>query len=139
MKKISILISVLLFFSLSVFAEEGMWLLTQLDLLELEKKGIKISIDDIYHPDKPSLTDVIVWLGGCTASFVSPDGLILTNHHCAYGALQRASSEEKDYIKDGFLATNRSEELQAIGQTASVLQYLKDVTNDVVKAAKGID
>jgi len=125
-------------FTLSAMAEEGMWLLTQLKQLELEKKGLKIKIEDIYHPDKASLTDAIVWLGGCTASFISPDGLVLTNHHCAYGALQRASSEEKDYIKDGFLAKDRSEELQAIGSTASMLQYLKDVTKDVLKAAKGV-
>lgn len=131
-----IVFSVLFYFS--AMAEEGMWLLTQLKQLELEKKGLKIAIEDIYHPDKPSLTDAVVWLGGCTASFVSPDGLVLTNHHCAYGALQRASSKEKDYIKDGFLAMNRSEELQAIGSTASVLQYLKDVTEEVLKAGKGV-
>jgi len=139
MKKLSLVLCLILAFSFSSLAEEGMWLLTQLNLLELEKKGLKISVEDIYHPDKPSLTDAIVWLGGCTSSFVSPEGLILTNHHCAYGALQRASSEANDYIKNGFLARNNLEELQAIGQTASVLQYLKDVTKDVLKAAKDDD
>ncbi len=132
-----------LFFSLvfifPAMAEEGMWLLTQLKQLELEKKGLEISVEDIYHPEKASLTDAIVWLGGCTASFVSPEGLVLTNHHCAHGALQRASSEGKDYIKNGFLAKKRSEELQAIGIRASVLDKIKDVTQEILDAAKGIE
>ena len=135
MKKIMIL----LLFSVSVFAEEGMWLLTQLDQLDLKEKGLKIEVEDIYHPQKTSLTDAIVWLGGCSASFVSPDGLLLTNHHCAYGALQRASSEEKDYIKNGFTAKDRSEEIEAKGTNAYVLQEMKDVTDKVLKAAKGIE
>jgi hypothetical protein len=132
-----------LFFSLIVslpaIAEEGMWLLTQLKQLELEKKGLEISVEDIYHPDKVSLTDAMVWLGGCSASFVSPEGLVLTNHHCAEGALQRASSEGKDYIRDGFLAMKRSEELQAIGTRANVLEKIKDVTEEILEAAKGIE
>lgn len=127
-----------LVFSFPAIAEEGMWLLTQLKQLELEKKGLEISVEDIYHPEKISLTDAIVWLGGCTASFVSPEGLLLTNHHCAYGALQRASSEENDYIKNGFLAKDRSEELQAIGTRASVLETLKDVTQEILDVAEGI-
>ncbi|MGB6339266.1 MAG: S46 family peptidase, partial [Candidatus Aminicenantaceae bacterium] len=131
-----------LFFSLVLIfpamAEEGMWLLTQLKQLELEKKGLEISVEDIYHPEKTSLTDAIVWLGGCTASFVSPEGLLLTNHHCAEGALQRASSEGNDYIKNGFLAKDRSEELQAIGTRASVLEKITDVTKEILAASEGI-
>jgi hypothetical protein len=128
-----------LILSFPALAEEGMWLLTQLKQLELEKKGLEISVEDIYHPEKTSLTDAIVWLGGCSASFVSPEGLVLTNHHCAEGALQRASSEGKDYIKNGFLAKDRSEELQAIGSRASVLEKIKDVTQVILDAAKGIE
>jgi hypothetical protein len=128
-----------LVFSYSAVAEEGMWLLTQLKQLELAKKGLEISVEDIYDPDKASLTDAIVWLGGCTASFVSPEGLVLTNHHCGYGALQRASSEENDYIKNGFLAKDRSQELEAIGTRASVLDSIKDVTEEILDVAKGIE
>jgi len=120
-------------------AEEGMWLLTQLDQLDLHEKGLEISLKEIYHPKQTSITDAIVWLGGCSASFVSPEGLILTNHHCAFGALQRASSEEHDYIKNGFLAKDRSEEIEAKGATASVLLEMKDVTKKVLKAAEGSD
>jgi hypothetical protein len=137
MKKLAVVMCLLL--SSIVFAEEGMWLLTQLDQLDLHEKGLELKLEEIYHPKKPSLTDAIVWLGGCSASFVSPDGLILTNHHCAFGALQRASSEENDYIKNGFLAKDRSEEIEAKGVTASILLETKDVTKKVLKAAKGID
>ena len=85
MRKAGFILLVIFLFSFSVLAEEGMWLLTQLNLLELEKKGLKLTVEDIYHPDKPSLTDAIVWLGGCTASFVSPNGLILTNQKRIFG------------------------------------------------------
>ena len=137
MKKL-VLVLLSLAFS-STFAEEGMWLLTQLDQLDLHKKGLELKLEEMYHPKKPSITDAIVWLGGCSASFVSPEGLILTNHHCGFGALQRASSEEHDYIKNGFLAKDRTEEIEAKGMAASVLIEIKDVTKKVLKAAKGID
>ncbi len=120
-------------------AEEGMWLLDQLDQLKLKEQGLEIDVDDIYHPKKTSLQDAIVWLGGCSASFVSPEGLIVTNHHCAYGALQKASTEEKDYITDGFLANTKEEEIQALGSSASILLEMKDVTKSVLKAVKGIE
>jgi hypothetical protein len=123
-----------------VMADEGMWMLTQLDQLDLDKKGLKIKIAEIYHPDNPSLTNAIVWLGGCSASFVSPNGLILTNHHCAYAGLQRASSERgQDYLDAGFLAQKKSDELPAPGMTAWVLKEMKDVTEIVLKAGKGVD
>ena len=137
MKKAFVIFMLLL--TVTAYADEGMWLLTQLDQLKLQEKGLEIPIEAIYSPDKVSLTDAIVWLGGCSSSFVSPEGLILTNHHCAYGALQRASKEGSDYIKNGFLAKTRAEEIQAIGSTASVLQKMKDVTKQVLKPAKGIE
>ena len=138
MKKILIVI-LSLFLCTSLVAEEGMWLLTQLNQLGLTEKGLEISVDEIYHPKKASLTDAIVWLGFCSASFVSPEGLIVTNHHCGYGALQRASSEGCDYIKSGFLARTRDEEIEAKGVTASILTGMKDVTKQVLKAVKGVD
>lgn len=122
-----------LFFTAILSAEEGLWLLTQLKQLDLKDAGIKIPAESIYHPRKTSISDAIVWLGGCSASFVSLDGLILTNHHCAYGALQRASTAKKDFIKDGFLAKSRSEEIQAIGMNAYVLEEVRDVTSKILK------
>ena len=138
MKK-AIIIFLSLFLVTALTAEEGMWLLTQLDQLGLTEKGLQIEPDEIYHPKKASLTDAIVWLGFCTSSFVSPEGLIVTNHHCGYGALQRASSEGCDYIKSGFMAKTRADEIQARGVTASVLLEMKDVTKKVLKAVKGIE
>jgi hypothetical protein len=136
MKKALIIIGLLI--SASAFAEEGMWLISQLKQLDLQSKGLQISVDDIYNPDKSSITDAIVWLGGCSSSFVSPDGLLLTNHHCGFGALQRASSQGRDYITDGFLANNQSEEIEAKGVYAYTLQETKDVTDEVLKAVKGV-
>ncbi len=138
MKQFRNILIFIMILSFMVMAEEGMWLMNQLKQLDLNKKGLKIKVEDIYNPGQTTLTDAIVWLGGCSASFVSPDGLVLTNHHCAYGALQRASSKENDYITNGFLAKNRSEELEAIGSTASVLQEMRDVTEEVLKVGAGI-
>ncbi|MCA9734670.1 MAG: S46 family peptidase [Deferribacteres bacterium] len=141
MKKLVWVLSLILFFGFTAFPpDEGMWLLTQLKQLDLNKKGLELKVEDVYHPTKKSLTDAIVWLGGCSASFVSPDGLILTNHHCARGGLQRASAarEGVDYITDGFLAKTREDELQSIDATASVLEEVKDVTADVLDAVKDV-
>jgi len=114
-----------------------MWLLNQLDKLNLNEKGLQISVDDIYNPTKPSLTSAIVLLGGGTASFVSPQGLILTNHHVAYTALQRSSNSNSDILTNGFLAKNRSEEIQAPGYQALMLIEMKDVTDEVLSAGNG--
>jgi len=141
MKK-KIIASILVSFVLMIMirAEEGMWLLSQIKDLKLEQKGFQISADEIYSSDKIAIADAIVWLGGCSASFVSDDGLLLTNHHCAYGALQRNSAKDSiDYIKNGFLAHERSQELPAIGQNAYVLESVKDVTAEVVASAKDIE
>ncbi len=119
-------------------AQEGMWLLTQIDDLNLEEKGLEIATNEIYNPEKPALYNAIVQLGGGTASFVSEDGLIITNHHVAYGALQRVSSAETDYLTNGFLARERANEMQAPGYQARLLMEMKDVTEEVNKAAKGV-
>ncbi len=121
------------------FAEEGMWQLSQIKDLDPMKLGLEISAEEIYNPEKPSISNAILWLGGCSSSFVSADGLILTNHHCAYGALQRNSAKDgKDYITDGFLAKDRSEELPAIGEEAYVLMSMKDVTEEISESVRGI-
>ncbi|MEA2077906.1 MAG: S46 family peptidase [Candidatus Marinimicrobia bacterium] len=133
-KRISVII--LISFSL-ISANEGMWLMSQINDLGLEENGFTISADEIYNPDQASLHNAIVWLGGCSASFVSSQGLVLTNHHCAYGSLQRASARDGiDYIKEGFLAEDQSRELPAPGQYAYVLTSIEDVTKNVFKAAR---
>ncbi len=137
MRKQTTLVLLLLMFGFAA-ADEGMWLLTQLNQLDLEKKGLQIPVSDIYNPDGTGLTDAVVWLGGCTSSFVSPNGLLVTNHHCAYGALQRASTMGTvNYIDDGFHAASYEEELPAPGQSAFVLLGLTDVTDEVLQNVKG--
>lgn len=138
MKKIFSTILFLVLFVFTVNAQEGMWLLNQIDKLDLNNKGLQIDVSDVYNPGKPSLHNAIIQLGGGTGSFVSSEGLILTNHHVAYTALQRASSKDNDYITNGFLAKNRSGEIPAQGYQARMLIDMKDVTSQILDAVKGI-
>ena len=138
MKKIFIISVFCTMTALSAFAQEGMWLLSQLGQLDLAKKGLQIPVEKIYSPDKPCLANAILQLGGGSASFVSPEGLVVTNHHVAYTALQRASSVSSDYLVNGFLAKERSAEISAPGYQALIMLKMKDVTAEVLAAAEGI-
>jgi hypothetical protein len=138
MKKIIICLWVISLFALSSIAQEGLWLLSQIEQLDLESKGLEIKTSDIYDPVNPGLSRAVVQLGGGTASFVSPDGLLITNHHVAFGALQRTSSVNSNYIAEGFLAENRSDEIPAPGYRALLMQEMKDVTDKILSAVKGI-
>jgi len=139
MKKFVFTILISCLFLISSFAQEGMWMLNQIKDLDLKSKGLEIEVNEIYSPDQPALYNAIIQLGGGTASFVSSNGLILTNHHVAYGALQRASSTENDYIADGFVARKYADEIQAPGYQARLLEEMKDVTEEILAAGKGID
>jgi len=120
-----------------VLADEGMWLMSQIEDLDLNSKGFEIESKAIYDEENPSLHNAIVWLGGCSAAFVSSQGLVLTNHHCAYGSLQRASAKDGiDYVRSGYLADDQTKELPAPGQYAYVLNSIEDVSKDVFKAAR---
>jgi hypothetical protein len=134
------LISLLIIGSISGFAiaDEGMWTMDQIDKLDLEKKGLKIPLEEVYNSDGNSLFDAIVRLGGGTSEFVSPNGLILTNHHVAYGAVQRASTQGTDYLTNGFLANSFEEEIQAPGTSAMKVEEIRDVTDEVLAAGKKI-
>lgn len=138
MKKVLTTFIFVLFFAISSFAQEGMWLLNQIDNLDLGNKGLKISTSEIYTKDSPALYQAIVQLGGGTASFVSPEGLLVTNHHVAYTALQRASTKDHDYITDGYLARTRQDEIKAAGYQARLLIEMRDVTNEIYSAVSGI-
>lgn len=138
MKKALTTFIFVLFFAISSFAQEGMWLLNQIDNLDLGNKGLKISTSEIYTKDSPALYQAIVQLGGGTASFVSPEGLLVTNHHVAYTALQRASTKDHDYITDGYLARTRQDEIKAAGYQARLLIEMRDVTNEIYSAVSGI-
>ncbi|MBN3035380.1 MAG: S46 family peptidase [Bacteroidales bacterium] len=136
-RRLSILMLASLFL-ITLKAQEGMWLLNQIGQLNLKQKGLQIAPEALYSPGKTGLYRAILQLGGGSASFVSPEGLIITNHHVAFTALQRASSTENDYLTNGFLARERSEEIQAPGYRARMLLEMKDVTEEVLAAAEGI-
>ena len=117
-------------------ADEGMWLpaLISQRIADMQAKGFKLSAEDIYSVNQASLKDAVVLFGsGCTGELVSDEGLLFTNHHCGYSYIQRHSSVEHDYLKDGFWAMDRSEELPNPGLTVSFLEYMEDVTGEVLK------
>ena len=127
-------------FSLSASADEGMWvlpLLQQQNLPEMRAFGLKLQDYEIYSPENASLKDaVVIFGGGCTGEVVSPDGLVLTNHHCGYGAIQSHSTLEHDYLTEGFWATSRSEELPNPGLSVTFIDRIEDVTDYVKEALK---
>ena len=124
--------------ALPSFADEGMWLLPllkQQKYTEMRQMGLQMEADDIYNPAGVSLKDAVVRFGGgCTGEVVSADGLVLTNHHCGYGYIQRHSSVEHDYLTDGFWAMSREEELPNPGLTVTFIEKIEDVTDYVMKA-----
>lgn len=132
------LLSLLVLLNLSTKADEGMWLPSLVGKLNIEKMnslGLKMTAEQIYSINHSSLKDAVVALdrGSCTAEVVSADGLLLTNHHCGFGEIQQHSSVEHDYLKDGFWAMTREEELPNPGKTVTFLIRMEDVTDQVLK------
>ena len=141
MKKINLL--VIAMFILSLFpmkADEGMWLLPLLEKMngkKMQEMGFTLTPEDIYSINKSSLKDAIVQFGGgCTGEIVSKNGLLFTNHHCGYGSIQKLSSVEHNYLKDGFWAMSLEEELPAEGLTVTFLESFTDVTKQMEKAVR---
>ncbi|WKZ67718.1 MAG: S46 family peptidase [Flavobacteriales bacterium] len=121
-------------------AHEGMWLPTLLKGIEgdLQAAGLKLSAEDIYSINRGSLKDAIVLFGGgCTAEVVSGQGLILTNHHCGFGAITDHSTVENDRLKNGFWAAGKSEELKNPGLTATFIVRMEDVTERIAPQLSG--
>ncbi|MFZ1560317.1 MAG: S46 family peptidase, partial [Saprospiraceae bacterium] len=139
--KSKFILSLFLVFILSTsYAGEGMWLPQLLKLLnekEMKTMGMKISAEDIYSVNKGSLKDAIVHFGGfCTSEIISSNGLLLTNHHCGFNAIQSHSTVQNNLIKNGFWAKNNSEELPNAGLTATFIDYIDDVTLKVMTGVK---
>jgi len=134
MKKLfaSLFGALLILSSLNLKADEGMWLpmfLKKLNYDKMESLGCKLSPEQIYSINHSSLKDAIIQFGnGCTGEIISDQGLILTNHHCGYGQVQSHSSEEHDYLKNGFWAMSKAEELPNDDLTVSFLVRIEDVT-----------
>ena len=136
-----LLISLFLFLQpLLTIADGGMWipmLLEKLNEKEMRDMGMKITAKDIYDINNSSMKDAIfLFGGGCTASAISEEGLILTNHHCGYGAIQRLSTIENDVLTNGFWAMNRQEELPSPGLTVTRLVRMEDVTNQMLNGVE---
>jgi hypothetical protein len=136
MKKYLLLLFISISFFFKGFAEEGMWLpqlLQSLNEKEMKRMGMKISASDIYNIGKGSLKDAIVSFGGfCTAEVISDKGLLLTNHHCGFDAIQNHSSIQNNYIRDGFWAYNTGQELKNPGLFATFIIRIDDVTKTVL-------
>lgn len=141
MKKITIVSLLALIFAIAPMrADEGMWLLPllkKMNINTMQQMGLKLSAEEIYSINNSSIKDAIVHFGGgCTAEIISSEGLLVTNHHCGYGSIQRLSSIEHDYLADGYWAMDRSQELPAEGLTVTFLESMTDVTKDVEKVLK---
>src|SRR6187431_1669632 len=134
-----------LFFSviliLKSLADEGMWLpllLGQQVYNDMVKRGLKLSKEQLYSINKPSLKDaIVIFCGGCTGEIVSVQGLLFTNHHCGYGAITSASTLEHNYLKDGFYAKTKEEEIPS-GLSVQFLLKIEDVTQMVMDSLNGL-
>lgn len=125
---------------LAGYADEGMWMLTDLkkqNAAVMQDLGLDISIDKVYCPDSISLKDAVVHFGGgCTGEVISAEGLVLTNHHCGYQYIQQHSAVEHDYLTDGFWAMSREQELPCEGLTITFIDRILDVTDYVQEQLK---
>ena len=130
--KINFLLIALMIFLFGARADEGMWLpysINGKNLADMQRLGCKLTAEQIFSFNQPSLKDAIVQFGGgCTGELISPEGLLLTNHHCGLGQVQAHSSVEHDYLQEGFWAKSKAEELPNKGLTVSFLTYIEDVT-----------
>lgn len=122
----------------AVVPDEGMFPLSDLDRAGLKAAGLKIDEKDIYNPGQVGLVDALVRVGGCSGSFVSEDGLIITNHHCVFSAVQLASTPQQDYLTKGFMAPQRQQEIEAQGLPIRITESYEDVSEQVLGAAAGI-
>ena len=127
----------LAFLSVFAWADEGMWLMTFIERLKYsdwQKEGLNLTPEEIYSVNNASLKDAIVQFGGyCTGEMISDQGLLLTNHHCGYGVIAELSTEENDYLKDGYWAYEKSQELKPEQLYVRYLVRMDDVTDRVLQ------
>jgi Peptidase S46 len=131
----------LLFIANGAFCQEGMWIPSQLEgvIQDMQSKGLKKSVQDIFSSAETSLNHAVVWFDmGCTGELVSPDGLLLTNHHCGFDYIQQHSSTEHDYLTNGYWAMNKEQELPCPGLTISIVYSIEEVTGIIEGRMKGV-
>lgn len=141
MKKIFATLLMAVLFTPQLMADEGMWLLQLMRQQNLEdqmrKQGLEITADDIYNPNAPSLKDAIgIFGGGCTGEVISPNGLVITNHHCGFSFIQQLSTVEHNYLHNGFWSQSYEEELPCEGIAFTFVVKIKDVTDEVNNRVK---
>ncbi len=117
-----------------VRADEGMFPMSELGKIDLKAKGIELTAEQLFNPNGISLVDGVCRVNGCTGSFVSARGLIITNHHCAYDAIQKASSRERDLLANGFSAATLQDEIPAPDYQVRVTEDYRDVSAEVLAA-----
>lgn len=138
MRKITLIAAALFLLLLNVRADEGMWIPYHIGrvIANMQAYGCKMTAEQIYSSEKPSIKDAIVHFGGfCTGEIVSSHGLVFTNHHCGYDAISTLSTKEKNYLDNGFWAGSFEEEIPAPGLSVSFLVYMNDVTDRVLNAS----
>jgi len=125
----------------TLFAKEGMWiptLLNKYNIEEMKQMGFKLTSEDIYSVNEVSMKDaVVIFGGGCTGELISDEGLLITNHHCGYDAIQNHSTVEHDYLTNGFWAKNHKEELPNTQLSVRFLDRMEDVSNKVFAGSEG--
>src|SRR5690606_6931216 len=118
--------------------DEGMFPLSELNRAGLKQAGLKINEKDIYNPGQISLVDALVRVGGCTGSFVSPNGLVITNQHCAFSAVQLASIPTHNYLENGFVALSHEQEIEAQGLTIRITESYEEVSDKILAAVSQV-
>ena len=141
MKKLFIALAFAVLATPQLIADEGMWLLQLMRQQNLEdqmrKSGLQISVDEIYSPEAPSIKDAIgIFGGGCTGEVISPNGLVITNHHCGFSFIQQLSTVEHNYLHNGFWSQSYEEELPCEGIAFTFVKEIKDVTDEINNRVK---
>lgn len=140
LKPFTILVCVLgmLFSPVCLRADEGMWMLSTMnkkDAQLLQQLGLRVPLDQIYNVQRPALSNAVVSFGGfCSGVIISPEGLLLTNHHCGFGAIQQQSTVENNYLQDGYVAKNKADEIACPGLFARFMLIQKDVTERMLSS-----
>jgi hypothetical protein len=118
--------------------DEGQWLpgqIRDMDWEALQKRGLRLTKDEFWHPTEGGVLTAAVQISGCSASFCSPEGLVVTNHHCGFGAVQQLSTVQKNYVRDGYVAADAASELPAPGMSVQIVRRIENVTERIQAAA----
>jgi hypothetical protein len=120
----------------NMLADDGMFPMSELPRVNLRERGIELTAEQLFNPSEISLVDGICRVNGCTGSFVSDSGLIITNHHCAFDAIQKASTSDRDLLTNGFIAGSRAEEIPAPDYQVRITENYRDISAEVLSVVQ---